>query len=217
LPLSLFANVLLCDELVRSQESKPRSPSRLKELEHIAQQTQDVILSVSCRIARVLHCLREPDPEAAHTALFYVVRQCARFDIARPIYENWRYLAPILGQKDLPFLSQREIAFLQKMRDLVKNAQEIIAVSGDGVGLSARERQILLLLAEGYSSKEMAKVLNIALGTVKGYRRTLYEKLHIFTRSEAVAAARRLGLAGPRLSSTNTEGASVSRDTSRSR
>jgi LuxR family maltose regulon positive regulatory protein len=217
LPLSLLANVLLCDELVRSQESKPKSASRLEELEHLAQQTQDVILSVSCRIARVLWCLRESDLEAAHTGLFYVVRQCARFDIARPIYENWRYLASILATKDLPFLSQREIAFLQKIRNLADAAQEIVAVSADGVGLSARERQILLFLAEGYSSKEMARVLNIAMGTVKGYRRTLYEKLHIFTRSEAVAAARRLGLAAPRLSTPNTEGATVSRDTSRSR
>jgi LuxR family transcriptional regulator, maltose regulon positive regulatory protein len=217
LPLSLFANVLLCDELVRSQESKPKSPSRLEELEDVAQQTQDVILSVSCRIARVLRCLRESDLEGAHTALFYVVRQCARFDIARPIYENWRYLAPMLGPKDLPFLSQREVAFLQKIRDLADDAQETVAVSADGVGLSARERQILLFLAEGYSSKEMARVLNIAMGTVKGYRRTLYEKLHIFTRSEAVAAARRLGLAAPRLSSPNTEVAGVSRDTSRPR
>jgi hypothetical protein len=63
----------------------------------------------------------------------------------------------------------------------------------------------------------MARVLNIATGTVKGYRRTLYEKLHIFTRSEAVAAARRLGLAAPRLSSPNAEGAGISRDTGRSR
>jgi len=195
---SLLANVLLSHELVRSQEAQPAGQSRMDELERLVQKCQDVILGISCRIARALHQLHAGDTRAAGTTLFQLIRLSARFDIARPIYENWRLLTPVLGQKDPPFLSQRELAFLQKIRELAAHAQDGNLVSTEGTTLSSRERQILLLLAEGYSSKEMARALNIAVGTVKGYRRTLYEKLHIFTRSEAVAAARRLGLASQR-------------------
>jgi ATP/maltotriose-dependent transcriptional regulator MalT len=61
-------------------------------------------------------------------------------------------------------------------------------------GLSPRERQVLGYLADGLSSKEMARNLNISVGTVKGYRRKLYDKLNIYRRSDAVLAARQLGL-----------------------
>ncbi|HWM68693.1 MAG TPA: LuxR C-terminal-related transcriptional regulator [Steroidobacteraceae bacterium] len=211
-PLSLLANVLLCHELVRSQEPQSAAESRLDELERMVQKCQDVILGISWRIARTLHQLRAGDLRSANTTLFQVIRLSARFDVARPLYENWRLLAPALGEKGPPFLSQRELSFLQKIRELAARAQDSNLVNTEGTTLSSRERQILLLLADGYSSKEMARTLNIAVGTVKGYRRTLYEKLHIFTRSEAVSAARRLGLTTLRPAGANTEGPVVSRD-----
>jgi DNA-binding CsgD family transcriptional regulator len=60
--------------------------------------------------------------------------------------------------------------------------------------LSTRECQVLGMLSRGLSSKEISGVLSISIGTVKSYRRTLYEKLRISRRSDAVAAARVLGL-----------------------
>jgi DNA-binding NarL/FixJ family response regulator len=53
--------------------------------------------------------------------------------------------------------------------------------------LSAREREILELLARGYLYKEIAADLGLAYDTVHWHLRKIYEKLHVRSRGEAVA------------------------------
>jgi DNA-binding NarL/FixJ family response regulator len=53
--------------------------------------------------------------------------------------------------------------------------------------LSARENEILQLLAQGYLYKEIADKLGIKLPTVDSHIRRIYEKLHVRSRSEAIA------------------------------
>jgi DNA-binding NarL/FixJ family response regulator len=53
--------------------------------------------------------------------------------------------------------------------------------------LSPREREILGLLAKGYTSKEIADLLGVAFQTVHAHVRNIYEKLHVRCRTEAVA------------------------------
>jgi LuxR family maltose regulon positive regulatory protein len=60
--------------------------------------------------------------------------------------------------------------------------------------LSPRELEVLQLIAEGLSNDEIGKRLFLALDTVKGYNRRIYDKLHVQRRTEAVARARELGL-----------------------
>jgi len=55
------------------------------------------------------------------------------------------------------------------------------------VELSPREREVLDFLAQGYLYKEIADVLNISVVTVATYIRRIYEKLHVRSRSQAVA------------------------------
>jgi ATP/maltotriose-dependent transcriptional regulator MalT len=57
--------------------------------------------------------------------------------------------------------------------------------------LSARERQILELLAEGLSNKELARTLSVSENTVKTHLGNLYTKLGVGRRTEALAVARR--------------------------
>ena len=54
-------------------------------------------------------------------------------------------------------------------------------------GLSAREREILRLLARGFAYKEMAEALGISIGTINTHIRRIYQKLHVRSRGEAVA------------------------------
>jgi len=56
--------------------------------------------------------------------------------------------------------------------------------------LSARERQVLHLVARGYFYKEIAAELGITLNTVHTFIRRIYEKLHVRTRTEAIAKYR---------------------------
>jgi DNA-binding NarL/FixJ family response regulator len=60
--------------------------------------------------------------------------------------------------------------------------------------LSARERQVLQLLAEGKSSKEIAVALQIALPTVETHRRQLTAKLNLRTIAELTKYAIREGI-----------------------
>jgi ATP/maltotriose-dependent transcriptional regulator MalT len=60
--------------------------------------------------------------------------------------------------------------------------------------LTPRELEILQLLAHGLSNREICERLFLALSTVKGYNQTLYGKLQVRRRTEAVARARELGL-----------------------
>ena len=57
--------------------------------------------------------------------------------------------------------------------------------------LSAREHEVLDLLSQGFMYKEIADKLGISFETVRTYIRRIYEKLHVRTRTEAVAKALR--------------------------
>jgi len=60
--------------------------------------------------------------------------------------------------------------------------------------LSQRELEVLQLIAQGLSNHEIGKQLFLALDTVKGHNRRIYDKLQVQRRTEAVARARELGL-----------------------
>ena len=53
--------------------------------------------------------------------------------------------------------------------------------------LSPREREVLELLARGYLYKEIVDMLHISVSTVNTHIRRIYEKLHVRSRSQAVA------------------------------
>jgi LuxR family maltose regulon positive regulatory protein len=60
--------------------------------------------------------------------------------------------------------------------------------------LSPRELEVLRLIAQGLSNQEIGTRLFLALDTVKGHNRRVFEKLGVQRRTEAVARARELGL-----------------------
>jgi LuxR family maltose regulon positive regulatory protein len=60
--------------------------------------------------------------------------------------------------------------------------------------LSPRELEILQLIAQGLSNREISERLFLALDTVKGHNRRIFEKLQVQRRTEAVGRARELGL-----------------------
>jgi len=62
------------------------------------------------------------------------------------------------------------------------------------VGLSPQEIRLLKLFTEGHQNKTAAAQLGISVHTVSFHLRSIYEKLHVHTRSEAVARALRDGL-----------------------
>jgi len=60
--------------------------------------------------------------------------------------------------------------------------------------LTEREREILALLGEGYSNREIAEELVITVGTVKNHVHNILDKLDVHTRKQAAMVARQLAL-----------------------
>jgi two-component system nitrate/nitrite response regulator NarL len=60
--------------------------------------------------------------------------------------------------------------------------------------LTQREQEVLELIAEGCSTPQMAKRLNLSQGTVKSHLQNLYQRLGVSDRAAAVAEAMRRGL-----------------------
>jgi DNA-binding NarL/FixJ family response regulator len=55
------------------------------------------------------------------------------------------------------------------------------------VELSQREKEVLGMLAQGYLIKEIGDKVGVSFGTVRTYVRRIYEKLHVQSRSQAIA------------------------------
>jgi DNA-binding NarL/FixJ family response regulator len=71
-------------------------------------------------------------------------------------------------------------------RMLVEAFQKKPGNSASGDGLTQREEEILVFLAEGLSNKEIADRVKISYDTVRAHLRHIYEKLHVRGRTEAV-------------------------------
>ena len=66
--------------------------------------------------------------------------------------------------------------------------------AAEDVALSVREREVVRLIAAGYTNSEIAEQMQIAERTVKTYRARAIEKLGFSSRAEITAYVRRLGL-----------------------
>jgi LuxR family transcriptional regulator, maltose regulon positive regulatory protein len=91
------------------------------------------------------------------------------------------------------YVGELRAAFEAGKRDLVEKAAQPPA-QGWVEPLSPRELDVLRLVAQGLTNEEIGKRLFLALDTVKGHNRRIFDKLQVQRRTEAVARARELGL-----------------------
>jgi DNA-binding CsgD family transcriptional regulator len=62
--------------------------------------------------------------------------------------------------------------------------------------LTSRERELLNLMADAKSTKEIARELGLSMNTVYVHRRNIMEKLHVKNSAELIKLALRLGVSG---------------------
>lgn len=72
-------------------------------------------------------------------------------------------------------------------RKIVQSFQKPAAVMAEAQSLSPREAEVLNLLAKGFLYKEIADQMKVSYATVHTHIRHIYEKLHVRSRTEAVA------------------------------
>jgi ATP/maltotriose-dependent transcriptional regulator MalT len=91
-----------------------------------------------------------------------------------------------------------EQAFPELFRDedraFRKRASELEGIQHPAASLSARERMIVFLMSNGLSNKEIARQLCIAPETVKSHAKSIFWKLTVRSRAQAVYRAAALGL-----------------------
>jgi two-component system, NarL family, response regulator len=106
-------------------------------------------------------------------------------DIARAVQAGARaYLL-----KDTP----RE-AMLDTIRRVHRGELCVTAPSAAAESLTPREHDVLRFLGHGHSNKDIASRLSISEMTVKTHLRSIFSKLQVSNRTEAIAAATRKGL-----------------------
>src|SRR5580692_4920953 len=81
------------------------------------------------------------------------------------------------GSPMTPQLARRVVQFFSRPPD---------GASSSLSELTPGEREFLSQLANGYAYKEIADRMKISIDTVRSYVRTVYEKLHVHSRTEAV-------------------------------
>lgn len=103
-------------------------------------------------------------------------------------------------ERTLQAVETGELAFSKGLALKILNEFTRLARGGaekDESELTEREREVLQLVAEGATNREVAERLYLSEHTVKFHMRNILGKLHTRTRAEAVAHAIRSGLVEP--------------------
>lgn len=150
--------------------------SALRELTRRGVETRVVVLSMYANEAYVLDALQ-------NGAGAYVLKQSEAGELIRGIREvckGRRYLSPPLSQRAVD-------AYAHRAKGQVPN---------DDAALTTREREVLTLVGQGFTSAQIAEGLFISVRTVESHRSNLMKKLGLHSQAEMVRAALRREL-GP--------------------
>ncbi len=79
-------------------------------------------------------------------------------------------------------------------RRIVEHFRKFPAAGRPESSVTPQERSLLKLLSDGHSYQAAAEALGVSINTVRDHVRSVYEKLHVHSKSEAVGQALRRGL-----------------------
>ena len=108
-----------------------------------------------------------------------------------------RLLQQAIADDCLPFYTKSLLAAHTRQLYPPKQAVEKTGVAPEKSlvePLSERELEVLGLIAEGLTNKEIGLRLHVTLSTVKGHTSNIYGKLGVKNRTQAIAIAQNLGL-----------------------
>jgi LuxR family maltose regulon positive regulatory protein len=193
---SIHAAMLLLDRLLEAAEEGGRTGSLIEilVLQTLAYHAQDNLPAALLPLQRAL-TLAEPE---GYVRMFLDEGEPMRTLIAdfRVRIEKQKRDPDhkLIGYTDklLAAFSQQIVGLwpsTESPNSKIKNLQSTIVEP-----LSQREVEVLRLIAQGLSNRAIGVRLFLALDTIKGYNRRIFDKLQVQSRTEAIARARELGL-----------------------
>jgi DNA-binding NarL/FixJ family response regulator len=98
------------------------------------------------------------------------------------------YLSKTLPARELVAALEAVHAGEMVVSDVPQRVRSAVGLDwpGRGEGLSDRESEILALITQGYSNADVARVTYLSPNTVKSYIRTIYRKIAVDSRTQAV-------------------------------
>lgn len=134
-------------------------------------------------------------------ALGYIHKDSTPDDIAKTILDmcaGASPISPMIARRVLDKYryeqSNRLSTSVSKTSNAIKSEvhESVDRESGQGL-LTPRERDVLTLIARGFSYAEVARLQSMSLGTVQTHIKSLYVKLSVHSKNEAVFEATRMG------------------------
>ena len=99
-------------------------------------------------------------------------------DNIRAVHNDYAYISPDIAA-----------ALISRVAQLRVRCERDGASIANGIDLSAREREVLDLVRQGLSNREIADRLTIEVGTVKNHMHNVLRKLNVRSRHEAAQFA----------------------------
>lgn len=130
-------------------------------------------------------------------ALGYIQKDFTPDNIAHTILEMKAGASPISPMIARRVLAKYRALHLVDQAPASPAAEEAPVAEAERALLSAREQEVLELIARGFSYAEISKLKAVSVHTVQSHIKNLYTKLAVHSKSEAVYEATRLGLLQP--------------------
>jgi DNA-binding CsgD family transcriptional regulator len=121
------------------------------------------------------------------------VRAYPIFDELGFVKHAFEIIIPITDKKKDEYRRAKYVESLEKaLKELSTSempSRKNLDVQGEHSALTSREREVLRLVAQGFSNKEMANILQISLDTVKTHLKNIFYKLNVTDRTQAAVWA----------------------------
>lgn len=131
------------------------------------------------------------DHDRSWLLLDRMLRSAAVEELRTPLRDDWRWIRAFLDRE--PHLMHRHRPFVVSLENIgVPRSVQTGTVPGSA--LTSRECEVLELLAQLYSTEEIARTLFVSANTVKTHVKGIFGKLCVNRRADAVRKGRMLGL-----------------------
>lgn len=135
-----------------------------RQLRALLPETQIVMLTVYDDSDRIFQALQMG-------AGGYLLKRASAEEILQAIQDVHRGGAPMSA-----YIARKVVQSFQRQSPSTKPDE----------GLSKRESEVLGYVARGYSDKEVADALGLSPATIRSYLKTIYGKLHVHSRTQAI-------------------------------